>query len=38
LFLALSGLIAAIVARYFADPLNAWLRRCLARTALNVTS
>ncbi|HEX3396065.1 MAG TPA: acyltransferase [Steroidobacteraceae bacterium] len=29
-FLSLSGLLAGVVARYFADPLNARLRRCLA--------
>ncbi|HEV7357449.1 MAG TPA: acyltransferase [Steroidobacteraceae bacterium] len=30
LFLALSCLLAAVVARYFAEPLNVWLRRYLA--------
>jgi peptidoglycan/LPS O-acetylase OafA/YrhL len=33
LFVLLSGLIAGVVARYFADPLNARLRRRLARSA-----
>jgi len=36
LFLALSGLSAAIVARYFADPLNARLRRYLASDTKNL--
>lgn len=36
-FVAASGLLAAVVARYFADPLNARLRRCLASGAQNVT-
>jgi peptidoglycan/LPS O-acetylase OafA/YrhL len=36
-FVALSGLLAAVVARYFADPLNARLRRSLASGAQNVT-
>lgn len=37
-FVALSGLLAAVIARHFADPLNAWLRRSLACDARNVTS
>jgi peptidoglycan/LPS O-acetylase OafA/YrhL len=36
LYLGLSGLIAAMAARYFADPLNAWLRRRLASGAPNM--
>jgi peptidoglycan/LPS O-acetylase OafA/YrhL len=36
LFLALSGLFAGFVARYFADPVNARLRRILAGGAKNL--
>jgi len=36
LYLGASGLIAGTAARYFADPLNAWLRRRLARNAENM--
>jgi hypothetical protein len=36
LFLGLSGLLAGIVARYFADPVNARLRRNLAGGAKNL--
>jgi peptidoglycan/LPS O-acetylase OafA/YrhL len=36
-FLALSGLLAGLVARYFADPINMRLRRYLAGQARNMT-
>jgi peptidoglycan/LPS O-acetylase OafA/YrhL len=37
LFVLLSGLIAGIVARYLADPINAWLRLRLAARERNMT-